>query len=123
MRRYVDEVEARAHTREDMGPLFAFPTAPVDTELASSNGKIAERYRQWRATAEGSEVFALILAEARRRAARGEQRVSSKGLVEWLRASAHITVNNVFTADLGRELVTRDPSLRDLIEFRVRKGS
>jgi hypothetical protein len=123
VRRYVDEVEARAHTREDMGPLFAFPTAPVDVELAPSHGKIAEKYRRWRLTEDGDRVFAMILQEARRRAEQGENRISAKGLVEWARAVSHITVNNVFTADLGRELVTRDPSLRGLLEFRVRKGS
>lgn len=105
------------------------PAAPAD-ELRDLplfrepvTDRTAVKYATWRLTPDGKAAFDFIEREALARAARDEKRIGSKSLVEAARDTLHIPINNLFTANLARELVLRHRHLQDRFEFRERTAA
>lgn len=108
----------RPRPTEDLGPLFEPPI-----ERQSVTDKTAVRYATWRLTPEGKAAFDWIERKALALAAGGEQRIGSKSLVERARDEMHLHINNLFTANIARELVLRHRHLQDHFELRERTAA
>lgn len=110
------------------------PRPPVEEQLAgtmfdqpierqSATDKTAVRYATWRLTPDGKAAFDWIERKALALAAGGERRIGSKSLVERARDEMHLHINNLFTANIARELVLRHRHLQDHFEFRERTAA
>jgi hypothetical protein len=112
------EVALRPKAAADLGPLFEPPP-----ERVSVTDLTAVRYTRWRVTPDGGAVFDWVERKALELAAAGERRIGSKSLVERARDDLHIKVNNLYTANLARELILRHPHLKDHFELRERTAA
>ena len=86
-------------------------------------GTIADRYRAWRETDEGRLVYRWCRDRAVQDAQDGARRIGSKALVERCRWMLKVKVNNIFTAELAREIQERNPVTRGLFEMRQRRSA
>ena len=110
----------RTSTSEFVSPWPESPPAGDEQgELPLGDTTLA-RYRAWRATEDGEQVWLAIHARARNLVMLGDEWVGVKCLVEDARRQLRIKINNSFTAYLARDL-TRDPMLKDAIKLRARK--
>jgi len=96
------------------------PAGDEQQELPLGDTTLA-RYRAWRATEDGEQVWLAIHARARNLVMLGDEWVGVKCLVEDARRQLRIKINNSFTAYLARDLA-HDPMLKDAIKLRARKG-
>lgn len=108
-----------------IGTLFdPWPTAPAakdEQQALSLPGTIQGRYDDWKRSEDGQRVMEAITVRALALGRMGEQRISSKRLVEEVRAALHREINNDFTALIAREL-NEYPELVGKIELRQRKA-
>jgi len=90
-------------------PIFGDPRTPLE-----------ERYRQWRATADGMEVAGMVEQLALNALHAGEKRIEINLLFAQVRRTRRQAADNSFRAPLARELIAQHPALADLIEVRKR---
>lgn len=119
-----DHLAAKARHQVDGLGLFDWPqAAPVPTveqvALDLPEVSIEARYRRWRETPDGVRAWVELEREAAGLVASGADRISAKALVEAVRARLKLTINNSFTAMVGRDL-RAIPRYRDLVECRER---
>jgi hypothetical protein len=129
-----DEVEMATHrarhvpTPSETQDLFAPLEVPSKRPAAGSaeqphlpiEGTLQARYDAWRQTEQGKLVYAECRDEALKQVRAGARRIAVKGIVELVRATLKVQVNNSAVALLARELFDREPVLRPLIELRER---
>lgn len=96
------------------------PTGPTTMPPPKSAGR-REDYEAWKAS-EGIEVYAFIEAEALRRLAAGERRISVNAMHELARARFKWELNNSFRPYIADDLVTDHPELLAVIERRRRRS-
>jgi hypothetical protein len=97
---------------------------PTDVGKFLSHHSRGIRYAQWKGTEAGWRVWRYVECTALDLAARGEQRISVKYLVEQARRGLDkpkVEINNSYTALLADDLVARHPHLVDLLERRKRR--
>jgi hypothetical protein len=108
-------------------PLFGFPTMPAVTEAEDRFLELPEttegRYAEWRKTDDGRRLFEIMRWRAVALVRAGEQRVGAKALFEWVRSTHHVSIDNTFTALVGRELLDCEPELKDKIHLRERRAA
>jgi len=101
-------------------------TVSVPVDPSKTVNALERRYREWRSTRVGREVYQLFYSFAMERARAG-RRFGVKALAErvrWEVALAHPTkaddlkINNSHIAYLARDLARENPRLREFIEFR-----
>ena len=109
-----DPGDPEYHRRESVDDLPLFQ--PV-------TDRTAVRYARWRLTDDGDTVFRWIEEKAMDLAAAGERRIGAKSLVERARDELHLHCNNLYTANLARELILRHPHLKDHFELRERTAA
>jgi hypothetical protein len=133
-RHCVDEVEMAAHrprhvpNASEVVDLFMplevhpkrAPAGGAEQTDIPIEGTLQARYDAWRATEQGRLVYVECRDLALRQASEGAKRIAVKGIVELVRATLKVQVNNSATALLARELYDREPVLRPLIELRER---
>lgn len=121
------ERQAERSRTEAVGlPLFGsdFPVRPLAPEVENHALDMPEvsleaRYNRWRASPEGQMIWREIAREASMLVAGGATRLSSKALVETVRARLKFPVNNSHTAFLARDL-RELPGLKGMFEVRSR---
>jgi hypothetical protein len=96
------------------------PTGPV-ADVPTREANRYASYLEWRETIRGADAWAWLRNRARSLLLTGEQRISTKGLVEDCRAALKVEINNTYTAWLADDLVRWDPRLLNLIERRRRR--
>ena len=104
--------------------LFDFPTRPPaptseQRALPIPAVSIEARYLDWKESPEGRLVWREITAEAGHLVAGGATRLSSKALVETVRARLKLKIDNSYSFGIARDL-REIPAFRDLIEIRQR---
>lgn len=103
-------------------------SAPIEIppKDAAPVNALERRYRVWRYTPEGREVYRLFLVFAVQRL-RTRRRFGVKALAERVRweldtlherAPHELKINNSHVAYIARELIRDVPALKELIEFR-----
>ncbi len=95
-------------------------TAPVASTTPQSLGA---KFAAWRVTQDGVRAFEAIDQLAREQYQANTQRIGVKELVESVRKSTHIHINNSYTSLIARDLVDLYPEYRDLIELRPRNAA
>ena len=83
---------------------------------------VRTRYVCWKSSEAGWRAWRYIEATALDLAARGEERISVKYLVEQARRSLQAECDNRWTALLADDLVARHPHLLTAIERRKRRA-
>lgn len=116
-------------------PLFDQPpSGPACRMVASHRANTRAGYLAWRGTEDGLAVWELvqrkalaILSAANRAYVTGTTwkppRISTKAIVEQVRAELRLEVNNSYTAMFADDLVVRYPELLECIERRKRKAA
>lgn len=93
----------------DQLPIFGDPATSLD-----------ERYREWRETDDGVEVFHLVEQMALTALYEGKQRIEVNLLYAQVRETRRQSADNSFRALIARELIAKHPPLGALIEVRKR---
>lgn len=119
---FIDPVPRRPSLEEQVrGTLFdptTFPMRPAARRV-EQRSLTEERFHHWLDTPGGRAAWTWILAQATRLAVAGADRIGAKALVEECRKALKVTINNSWTALLGRRLIDEDPLLfTDRIECR-----
>lgn len=90
--------------------------------FGSARRPLEQRYREWRASADGIEVFAMIERQALNALEAGEERIEVNLLYAQVRRVRKKAADNSFRAPLARELIDRHPQLAGVIHVKKRKG-
>ncbi len=98
---------------------------PSDSEQRTLpiRGTIQGEYDAWRATELGQHIYDVIRYRALALVRAGEARIGMKALFEWARSTQKVTLDNNYTALVARELLDREPELRDVVELRQRTAA
>lgn len=83
---------------------------------------LATRYAEWRATADGKDVFARVEQMALYAQRTGEQRIEINLLFAQVRRERKRAADNSFRAYLARELIAKHPQLVGVIRVKKRSG-
>jgi hypothetical protein len=117
----------QAASDADLFGTMGWPTTPKVERTEQRNiglpGSIDADYAAWRGTADGQRVYAAVVDRAIGLVAGGATRLSIGALVEWVRSTLRLSVNNDYRALIARELVDSEPGLAELIEMRTRKAA
>ncbi len=89
--------------------------------FGSTRRPLEERYREWRATDDGVEVFRMIEAQALNAIAAGEERIEINLLYAQVRRVRKKAADNSFRALISRELIDLHPELMGVIHVKKRK--
>ena len=103
-----------------------FPTAPEarnEQRTLSIGGTIQGQYDAWLASVDGGRAFAAVESLALVHARAGTSRLSINFIVEQIRSTLQLSINNDFRALIARDLLETHPALKGLIEVRQRKAS
>jgi hypothetical protein len=98
---------------------------PTDAQLAFTLDRrpLAQRYAEWRRSADGHEVVHLVEQQALNALSAGETRIEINLLWAQVRRVRRKAADNSFRALLARELIDKHPQLRGIIRVKRRKGA